>query len=85
MHNLAILKALADDTRIRIVLILLKKEMSVLDIVHDVKKSQPNVSIALKKLEQAGILASRRDKRNVMYSIKEKTWLEKLLEMIDRE
>ncbi len=69
MNRMLFLKALADDTRIQIIEILLQREESVLDIVTKVGKSQPNVSLALKKLEHAGIAASRKDQKRVYYRI----------------
>ena len=82
MYNIRLLKALADETRLEIITNLLKKELSVLEIVSIVKKSQPNISIALRKLEDAGLIVSRKDGKKVIYSIKDRAFIEKILGMI---
>ena len=81
-YNLRILKALADDTRVQILLFLLKKENSVLEIVSVVKKSQPTISIALRKLEDAGLIVARKDGKKVFYSVSEKEVVQTILEQV---
>ncbi|MCK5283368.1 MAG: winged helix-turn-helix transcriptional regulator [Nanoarchaeota archaeon] len=84
-YNLDVLKALGDETRLNIVLNLLEKGRSVLDIVSLVGKSQPNVSIGLKKLEHAKIITAKKDGKRVFYSIIDKDRVEKILELINDE
>ena len=81
-YNLRILKALADDTRVQILLFLLKKENSVLEIVSVVKKSQPTISIALQKLEDAGLIVARKEGKKVFYSVSEKELVQTILEQV---
>jgi ArsR family transcriptional regulator len=78
-----ILKALADETRLNIILNLLQKERSVLDVVSLVGKSQPNVSLALRKLEEASLIVSRKDKKKVFYTVKNKEFVQKILKMVE--
>jgi DNA-binding transcriptional ArsR family regulator len=80
-----ILKALADETRLNIILNLLQKERSVLDVVSLVGKSQPNVSLALRKLEDAGIVVSRKEGKSVFYSIKDKEFVQNILKLVENE
>jgi len=68
-ENLKILKALADETRLKIVEFLLNGEKCVCEIFPLVKRTQSTVSIHLGKLEDAGILKSRRDGKKIFYSI----------------
>jgi ArsR family transcriptional regulator len=84
-YNIKILKAVGDETRLNIILNLMNKEMSVLQIVSAVKKSQPNVSIALRKLLDAGLVSSRRDMKQVFYKINKKDFMIKLLDLIKNE
>ncbi|MEM3374455.1 MAG: metalloregulator ArsR/SmtB family transcription factor [Candidatus Woesearchaeota archaeon] len=70
--KLDILKALADETRLKIIEALKDKEMCACELVPLAKKSQPNVSLHLKKLEENGILKSRKEGTKVIYSIKDK-------------
>jgi DNA-binding transcriptional ArsR family regulator len=74
--RLGLLKALSDETRLRIVEYLKKGERCACEIVPYARKSQPNVSLHLKKLEQAGILKSRKDGTKVIYSIADRKVLE---------
>ncbi|MGC8924016.1 MAG: ArsR/SmtB family transcription factor [Candidatus Micrarchaeia archaeon] len=64
-----ILKALADETRLSIVELLLDGEKCVCEIYPKVKRGQSTVSIQLGKLENAGILHSRRAGKKVFYRI----------------
>ena len=83
-YNINILKALADETRVNIILVLKEGEKSVSEVVSKVNKSQPNVSIALKKLENVGLISQNRDKKNVFYKIKNKELVDKILNLIKK-
>ncbi|MFH1606710.1 MAG: metalloregulator ArsR/SmtB family transcription factor, partial [Nanoarchaeota archaeon] len=65
-------KALADETRIKIVQSLLEGEHCACAIVPFIGKAQPTVSQHLKILEEAGVLESRREGINIWYKIKSK-------------
>ena len=70
--KIALLKALADETRFKIVEFLLDGEKCVCEIFPYVKRTQSTVSIHLGNLEDAGILASRREGKKIFYKIKDK-------------
>lgn len=70
-ETLKILKALADETRLKILEFLLDGEKCVCEISPYVKRKQSTVSIQLKKLENFGVLKSKRKGRKVFYSIKD--------------
>lgn len=65
------LKALADPTRLKILLLLERDECCVSDLVEEVGGSQANVSKHLSVLKNAGIVKSRREGMNVCYSLEE--------------
>ncbi len=65
------LKALSDETRFRIVEFLLEGERCVCEIFPHVKRTQSTVSIQLGKLEEWGILESRKEGKNVFYRLKD--------------
>ena len=69
-EKVKLLKALADETRIRIVQSLLGGEQCACAIVPFIGKAQPTVSQHLKILEESGVLESRRVGVNVLYKIK---------------
>jgi len=62
-------KALADDTRQRILVMLAEKEMCVGDIVAAFGISQPAVSHHLSILKQFKLVTSRRDGKQVYYAV----------------
>ena len=66
---LKIFKALSDETRLKIVKFLLDREKCVCEIVKHVNKTQSTVSIQLTKLENLGIVASKREGKKVYYRI----------------
>jgi len=71
MHGtLEILKAMSDETRLRILKLLLNGEKCVCQIFPKVKRTQSTVSIQLATLEKAGLIESRRDGKKIFYKIK---------------
>jgi len=85
MNNSKVLnlfKALSDETRLKIVKLLLKGEKCVCDIVPFTKRTQSTVSIQLAKLEKLGIVKSRREGKNIYYRIANKE-VKKIFSMID--
>jgi ArsR family transcriptional regulator, arsenate/arsenite/antimonite-responsive transcriptional repressor len=64
------LKTLADETRLRILLLLREKELFVCQLMAVIGLSQPLVSRSLALLEREGLLASRRQGKHVFYRLK---------------
>jgi DNA-binding transcriptional ArsR family regulator len=62
-------KALADDTRQQILVMLQEKEMSVGDIVDAFTMSQPTISHHLNVLKQFGLVTSRKEGKQVFYAL----------------
>ena len=62
-------KALADDTRQRILTMLLEGEMCVSDIVAEFDMSQPTISHHLGILKQFNLVTSRKEGKLVFYAI----------------
>jgi len=62
-------KALADETRQRILEMLLDGEMRVSDIVDAFTMSQPTISHHLSILKQFGLVTSRKEGKEVFYAI----------------
>jgi DNA-binding transcriptional ArsR family regulator len=62
-------KALADDTRQKILEMLLEGEMCVGDIVDAFHMSQPSISHHLGVLRQFGLVSSRKEGQQVFYTI----------------
>ncbi|MEE9555546.1 MAG: metalloregulator ArsR/SmtB family transcription factor [candidate division Zixibacteria bacterium] len=62
-------KAFGDPTRLKIVMLLSSKEMSVNDIVDAIGLSQPTISRHLAVLREAEIAVDRREGQSVFYSL----------------
>lgn len=69
MEIVKILSLLADETRLRILKLLKKKEQNVTKIVESLKLSQPTISHHLRKLEEAGLVIKRQYKKWVFYEV----------------
>ncbi|MEM3543215.1 MAG: metalloregulator ArsR/SmtB family transcription factor [archaeon] len=69
--TIKILKALANETRLKIVEFLLNGEKCVCEIFPYVKRTQSTTSIQLSKLESAGIVEAKRKGKQVFYMIKD--------------
>ena len=62
-------RALADDTRQRILVMLLEEELCVGDIVEAFHMSQPTISHHLGVLKQFNLVTSRKEGKQVFYAI----------------
>lgn len=69
--EIKLLKAMADETRIRILQYLMNGEQCACNIVPFIGKAQPTVSQHLKILVEAGILDVRRDGTWMKYKIRD--------------
>ena len=62
-------KALADDTRQKILVLLLEKEMNVGEVVEAFSMAQPTISHHLGILKRLGLVTSRKEGKQVIYAI----------------
>ena len=67
--NLNLLKALSEETRYRILEVLLGGERCACEIPALIDRTQSNTSMHLSKLSDLGVVKSRRDGKMVLYSI----------------
>ncbi len=80
-------KAISDETRVRILKVLLERECCVCEIMQALDISQSRASRNLRILESAGFVKSRRDGLWIVYSIDEQTansYATSLIEMLRR-
>ena len=74
MHDLIkALRALSDETRLRIMRVLLEKECCVCEVMQALDISQSRASRNLGILKDAGFLAARRDGAWIIYSLDRQT------------
>ena len=81
-NRIKLLKAMGDDTRIKILQYLLNGEKCACTIVPFIGKAQPTVSQHLKILVEAGILDVRRDGIKMLYKIKNNQAI-RIMEILD--
>ncbi len=67
-----IFKLFSDETRLRILMLLTKKELCVCQIMGVLGISQPLVSHNLSLLSKAGLLNERREGKLIFYSVKKR-------------
>ena len=68
--NLAeLFKVFGDSTRVKILYVLLEKEMSVTEIAECLKMPQPAISQQLRVLKTSGLVSYRREGKSLIYSL----------------
>lgn len=87
VHIAELFKAFGDPTRVEILSLLVERELCVNDIAEAVALSQSAISHQLRILKQMHLIKSRRDGKNILYSLADdhvltilKTGLEHVLE-----
>ena len=70
MNPLSVYKAMADETRLKsLLLIYLKRELCVCDLMHGLTLSQPKVSRHLAELRKSGLVSTDRRGKWVYYQL----------------
>lgn len=80
--NVELLKALADETRLKILQFLGGEERCQCDIVPVMDKSQSTISQHLQILTNAGVLEYRKDGQRSLYKLKDER-IRKIFELVD--
>src|SRR5512136_3045761 len=65
-----ILKALSDDTRLRVIKLLQERELCVCELMQVLEMSQPRISRHMSVLKNAGLVEDRREGKWVHYSLR---------------
>ena len=74
-------KALADEKRLRILKLLMNKEMCICELMVCLGMTQPNLSHHIEILENVGIVKRRKKGKWAYCSIADKTEIEKLVDL----
>ena len=69
---IAALKALGEESRLRILRLLFKKQLSVTEIADQLQISQYNVSKHLRIMREAGLLVIEKEGQKRLYTVAEK-------------
>jgi ubiquinone/menaquinone biosynthesis C-methylase UbiE/DNA-binding transcriptional ArsR family regulator len=65
------LRLLADSSRVRLLLLLEREELSVAELQDILSKGQSQISTHLSQLKQAGLVQDRRNGKNILYRLKQ--------------
>ncbi|MBO7385062.1 MAG: metalloregulator ArsR/SmtB family transcription factor [Clostridia bacterium] len=79
---LTLLKAIADDTRLKILRTLYEKEMYVELLAQRLQLSPPTVSFHLKKLYAAGLIDSKKEQYYTVYSLRRQVFDKSLKDLL---
>ena len=82
-EQLRMLKCVSDKTRLEILHLLKNGERCVRDIMDEINQEQSLVSHHLQEMRKCGIVRTRREGKNIIYGLADKSVV-KLLEDIDR-
>jgi len=80
-----IFKALSDETRLRIYLLLLREKLCVCEIVEILNIEQSRVSHCLRILKEVGLLTSKREGNWIIYSANSKMLKNRIIQGIKHE
>src|ERR1051326_835625 len=72
------LRVLADGSRLRLLLLLEREELSVAELQEILAMGQSRISTHLAQLRQAGLAEDRRLGKNSLYRLKDRAWVELL-------
>ncbi|MDE3195426.1 MAG: metalloregulator ArsR/SmtB family transcription factor, partial [Acidobacteriota bacterium] len=72
------LRVLADESRLRLLLLLEREELSVAELQDILGMGQSRISMHLAQLRQAGLVEDRRQGKNSLYSLKDRSWVDLL-------
>jgi len=75
-------KGLADKSRLRILKSLIKEDMYVERLAKRLGVSPPTISFHLKKLEEAGLVKSRKEQYYTVYSLRRDTLTHNILDLL---
>ncbi|MCR4621986.1 MAG: metalloregulator ArsR/SmtB family transcription factor [Clostridiales bacterium] len=80
--SLTLFKAIADDTRLKILRTLNEKEMYVELLAQRLQLSPPTVSFHLKKLYSAGLIDSKKEQYYTVYSLRRQVFDKSIKELL---
>lgn len=77
-------RALGDETRLNILLLLKTGEQNVTEICQKIEKDQSTISHHLACLRNCGLVKTRKEGKSVIYSLNGKDMIYRVLELTDR-
>jgi len=80
-----IFKALSDDTRLRIYLLLLQGELCVCELVNILNMEQSRISHSVRILKEAGLVVNRREGKWIIYAVNPETKNNRMIQGLRNE
>ena len=80
-----IFKALSDETRLRIYLLLLQGELCVCELVNILNMEQSRISHSVRILKEAGLVVNRRQGKWIIYAVNPKIENNKIIQSLKNE
>jgi len=78
-------KALSDETRLRIYLLLLQGELCVCELVNILNMEQSRISHSVRILKEAGLVVNRREGKWIIYAVSPETENNKIIQSLKNE
>ena len=75
-------KALSDETRLRIYLLLLQGELCVCELVNVLNMEQSRISHSVRILKEAGLVVNRREGKWIIYAVNPETENNKIIQSL---
>jgi len=78
-------KALSDETRLRIYLLLLQGELCVCELVNILNIEQSRISHSVRILKEAGLVVNRRESKWIIYAVNPETENNRIIQILKNE
>jgi len=78
-------KALSDETRLRIYLLLLQGELCVCELVNILNIEQSRISHSVRILKEAGLVVNRREGKWIIYAVNPETENNRIIQILKDE
>jgi len=78
-------KALSDETRLRIYLLLLQGELCVCELVNILNIEQSRISHSVRILKEAGLVVNRREGKWIIYAVNPETENNRIIQILKNE
>ena len=78
-------KALSDETRLRIYLLLLQGELCVCELVNILNMEQSRISHSVRILKEAGLVVNRREGKWIIYAVNPETENNRMIQSLKNE
>ena len=83
--TIKIFKALSDETRLRIYLLLLQSELCVCELVNILNMEQSRISHSIRILKEAGLVDNRREGKWIIYTVNAETENNRIIQGLKNE